>query len=198
MILRTVTFSGSAVKQSQYPVDNLPQIVFSGRSNVGKSSFINAMLNRKNIARVSQTPGKTRLINFFLINEAFYFVDIPGYGYANVSKQQIQDFQVMIENYLQSPNISLCILLLDIRRIPNEDDLLMYEYFKSLDSETLIVLTKADKLSNNQAASQKRKIKEKLGLDKDDKLLTFSSETFLNRDSIWDLIEDNVSRYGNE
>jgi len=193
-----VSFVGSAVSESQYPKDNLPQIVFSGRSNVGKSSFINGMLNRKKIARVSQTPGKTRLVNFFLINEAFYFVDIPGYGYANVSKKQLLDFQVMIEDYFQKGNISLCVLLLDIRRIPNEDDHLMYQYFQTLPSETLIVLTKSDKLSNNQAASQKRKIRQALNLREGVKMISFSSETMQNRDAIWDILEDNIARYSHE
>ncbi|MCK4552049.1 MAG: ribosome biogenesis GTP-binding protein YsxC, partial [Tenericutes bacterium] len=106
MILKKVEFVGSAVTKSQFPDNNLAQIVFSGRSNVGKSSFINALLNRKNMARVSQTPGKTRLINFFLINDGFYFVDIPGYGYARVSKKMILEFQAMIETYLLSEQIS--------------------------------------------------------------------------------------------
>ncbi len=196
MILRTVTFIGSAVSESQYPQDNLPQIVFSGRSNVGKSSFINALLNRKKIARVSQTPGKTRLVNFFLINSEFYFVDIPGYGYANVSKKQIIDFQIMIETYLKSDNISLFVLLLDIRRIPNDDDILMYNYFKTLDKEILIVLTKSDKLSNNQKNNQKRKISEMLGIENN--LIAFSSETLENKDLIWSVIADNVSRHTHE
>lgn len=197
MILQTIEFIGSAVKKSQFPVDNLPQIVFSGRSNVGKSSFINAMLNRKNIARVSQTPGKTRLVNFFLINKEFYFVDIPGYGYAKVNKKMIQDFQIMIESYLQTPTISLTVLLLDIRRIPNEDDLLMYEYFKAMNKEVLIVLTKSDKLSNNQKYNQIRKIKKALNARPTDYILPFSKETLESKDNIWDIIEDNVSRYSN-
>ncbi len=198
MIIRDVAFIGSAVQKSQYPKDNLPQIVFSGRSNVGKSTFINAMLNRKKIARVSQTPGKTRLINFFLINSDFYFVDIPGYGYANVSKKQLLEFQEIIEAYLQCPDISLAVLLLDIRRIPNEDDLLMYEYFKAMGFETLLVLTKADKLSNNQKATQKRKIKQIMNPREGDKLITFSSITNENKDHIWDLIEENTKRWSNE
>lgn len=198
MNIKSVVFTGSAVQESQYPQDNLPQIVFSGRSNVGKSSFINAMLNRKKIARVSQTPGKTRLVNFFLINDAFYFVDIPGYGYANVSKKQILEFQAMIETYLQQPNLHLCVLLLDIRRIPNEDDILMYEYFKSLDKEILIVLTKVDKLSNNQRANMTKKIKQTIHMRPEDKMIPFSSETQENRDRVWDEIEACVSRYSHE
>lgn len=194
MKLTSIDFYGSAVAKEQFPTDNLPQIVFSGRSNVGKSSFINAMLNRKNIARVSQTPGKTRLVNFFYINEAFYFVDIPGYGYANVSKKMLLDFQLMIETYLQSPEISLTVLLLDIRRIPNDDDLLMYDYFKSMHSDVLIVLTKADKLSNNKQFNQIKKIKQKLALGPNDQIIPFSSVTMKNREKIWDIIENNVKK----
>ncbi len=195
MILRTIEFTGSAVDKSGFPKDNLPQIVFSGRSNVGKSSFINAMLNRKKIARVSQTPGKTRLVNFFLINSSFYFVDIPGYGYANVSKTMIEDFQRMIEEYLETKAIHLTVLLLDIRRTPNEDDFLMYEYFKAMNTEILIVLTKADKLSNNQKFNMALKIKKLLNMREADQIITFSSETNENQDKVWSIIEDNLSRY---
>ena len=193
-----MTFFGSAVTKSQYPNDNLPQIVFSGRSNVGKSSFINALLNRKKIARVSQTPGKTRLVNFFNINDECYFVDIPGYGYANVSKKQLLDFQVMIETYLTSPNIALCVLLLDSRRIPNEDDLLMYEYFKSINKKILLILTKSDKLSNNQMATQKKKIIEKINPRKEDMIMTFSSVTMANREKVLDIISNHISGWLDE
>lgn len=196
--LKSVEFMGSAAKQFQFPIDNLPQIVFSGRSNVGKSSFINAMLNRKKIAKVSQKPGKTRLVNFFMINKNFYFVDIPGYGYAAVSKKQLEDFQILIETYLQEEAISLTILLLDVRRIPNQDDILMYEYFKSMHSEVMIVLTKSDKLSNNQKNNQVRKIKKALNPRDCDKFITFSAVTHENQDRIWDLIEDNVLRFKDE
>ncbi|MBN2876130.1 MAG: YihA family ribosome biogenesis GTP-binding protein [Bacilli bacterium] len=194
MIIKSVTFEGSAVGPKQYPKDNLPQIVFSGRSNVGKSSFINAMLNRKNIARVSQTPGKTRLVNFFLINEAFHFVDIPGYGYAKVNKQQIQDFQIIIEQYLLSQQVTLAVLLLDIRRTPNADDLLMYEYFKSLNVDILIVLTKADKLSNNQKFNQKKAIEKVIQPRPIDSFITFSAETMEHRDEIWEYIEEHLQK----
>ena len=194
MKLQTVEFITSAVETSQYPKDNLPQIVFSGRSNVGKSSFINAMLQRKKIAKVSQTPGKTRLINFFLINKSFYFVDIPGYGYANVNKQQIIDFQIIIERYFESGSVSLAVLLLDIRRLPNDDDLLMYEYFKTLGVDIILVLTKADKLSNNQRNNQIRKIKQIIKPREQDVFISFSAVTKTNRDEIWDLIEDHIKR----
>ena len=193
MIIKSVQFIGSAVKVHQFPKDNLPQIVFSGRSNVGKSSFINAILNRKNIARVSQTPGKTRLVNFFLINDMMYFVDIPGYGYANVSKKMILEFQEMIEAYLQSEQIKITVLLLDIRRVPNDDDQLMYEYFKSMDRNVLIVLTKADKLSNNQRFNQEKKIKQALSARPEDEMIMFSSVTMENKDLILDYIEKKIT-----
>ncbi len=190
MKIKTIEFVGSAVSKSQYPDDGLGQIVFSGRSNVGKSSFINSLLLSKNIARVSQTPGKTRLINFFLINKLFYFVDIPGYGYANVSKAEILRFASMIDEYLKNPLIKMAILLLDIRRVPNEDDLLMYEYFKSLNIKLLIVLTKADKLSNNQRVKQVNMIKNKLF--KEDVIIPYSTKSRINHDEIWTYLEKAV------
>ena len=192
MILRSVKFVTSAVKNTDYPKDSLPHIVFAGRSNVGKSSFINSLLNVKNIARVSQTPGKTRLINFFLINEKFYFVDIPGYGYANVSKNEILKFADMIDEYLQNPNIRLGVLLLDIRRVPNEDDLLMFDYFKAMGFSILIVLTKADKLSNNQKSKQTKLIKDALKFEIKENIITYSTKTKENRDLVWDYLEKAV------
>ena len=198
MILKNVRFVGSAVTASQFPKDNLPQIVFSGRSNVGKSSFINAMLNRKNIARISQTPGKTRLINFFLLNDDVYFVDIPGYGYANVSKQMLTDFHVMIDQYLSQGHIALAVLLLDIRRTPNEDDHLMFDYFRAHGFSVLCVLTKADKLSNNQIAKQKKIIKSAFDNDEGIQLVTFSAKTLLNREHLWEIIDQHVREWSHE
>lgn len=190
MILRSIEFITSAVKVTDYPKDKLPQVVFAGRSNVGKSSFINSILNVKNIARVSQTPGKTRLINFFMVNKEFYLVDIPGYGYANVSKQELIKFAEMIDEYLANSHIALGVLLLDIRRIPSEDDLLMYNYFKQVGFNTLIVLTKADKLSNNQKQKQIKLIKDKLQVGEN--MITYSTQTKENRDKIWELIQKAV------
>ena len=192
MKLTSSEFIISAVEQSDYPKDGRPQIVFSGRSNVGKSSFINALLNKKNIARVSQTPGKTRLINFFLINKDFYFVDIPGYGYAKVSHSEMIKFATMIDAYLQSKQAVLAVLLLDIRRKPSEDDLLMYQFFKSFGYDVLVVLTKADKLSNNQIFKQKRIIKQALDIDDLDQMIEYSIHSKVNHDKIWSLIETYV------
>jgi GTP-binding protein len=192
MKVKTSEFIISAVEEKDYPRDGMPQVVFSGRSNVGKSSFINALLNKKNIARVSQTPGKTRLINFFLINQSFYFVDIPGYGYAKVSHDEMIKFATMIDAYLKSKKASLAVLLLDIRRKPTEDDLLMYEFFKSFDYPVLLVLTKADKLSNNQIFKQKRVIKKELNIDEADQMIEYSIHSKVNHDDIWSIIENYV------
>ncbi|MGD9964128.1 MAG: ribosome biogenesis GTP-binding protein YihA/YsxC [Candidatus Izemoplasmatales bacterium] len=194
MIIKDAKFITSAVKKSDYPNDNLPQVVFAGRSNVGKSSFINSLLNIKNIARVSQTPGKTRLINFFLINNIFYLVDIPGYGYANVSKTEILKFAEMIDEYLQNPLIKLGVLLLDIRRVPNEDDLLMYNYFKSMGLEVLLVLTKADKLSNNQKINQRNLIKSRFQDNTITRIITYSTKTKENHEEIWNIINEVVEK----
>jgi len=196
MIIKSVKFIVSAVSRSGYPQDNLPQIVFAGRSNVGKSSFINSILNMKKIAKVSQTPGKTRLINFFLINEYFYFVDIPGYGYANVSKSKIVQFAEMIDEYLQNPQIVLGVLLLDIRRVPSNDDLLMFKYFKEMGIKTLLILTKADKLSKNQIVKQKKLIKQALPINENDFLITYSTQTKENQDEIWKFLEKAVDKNG--
>lgn len=193
MIIRNITFCGSAARKEQYPQDTLPQVVIAGRSNVGKSSFINAMLNNYKVAKVSQTPGKTRLINFFLINENFYFVDIPGYGYANVNKDMLEHFRISIEEYLQtSMYLSTALLLLDIRHTPTQDDLLMYEYFKKRHLHIIIILTKADKLSNNQRFKQVKIIKEKLNARPGDQMILFSSVTKENRELIWDTIESKI------
>jgi GTP-binding protein len=192
MKVKTSEFIISAVEEKDYPKDGMPQVVFSGRSNVGKSSFINALLNKKNIARVSQTPGKTRLINFFLINQSFYFVDIPGYGYAKVTHDEMIKFATMIDAYLKSKKASLAVLLLDIRRKPTEDDLLMYDFFKSFDYPVLLVLTKADKLSNNQIYKQKRVIKKALDIDETDQMIEYSIHSKVNHDEIWSIIEKYV------
>jgi len=183
--IQKVEFIRSAVETSQYPTDGLPQIVLAGRSNVGKSSFINAILNRKKIAKVSSTPGKTRLVNFFLINDRFYFVDIPGYGYAKVSKDMKESFQYTIENYLEnSKSLTRAIQLLDIRHLPTSDDLIMINYFRQKGIPILFIMTKADKLSSNQRAKSVKEIKAKLQWNEMDKLFLFSSVTKENQEEI--------------
>ncbi|MGD9909303.1 MAG: ribosome biogenesis GTP-binding protein YihA/YsxC [Candidatus Izemoplasmatales bacterium] len=190
MIIKNVEFVVSAVNPSQYPTDTHPEIVLTGRSNVGKSSFINALLNHSKLARVSATPGKTRLINFFRINHSFYFVDIPGYGYANVSQEMKVKFQKYIETYFESSSkIKLVIQLLDIRHLPTADDLLMISYLKSKNIKILYVFTKSDKLSNNQRQKSLKGIFEKLQLTKEDTHFIFSSVTKLNREEILNYLD---------
>lgn len=194
MIIKNVEFVISAVSPSQYPADLLPEIVLTGRSNVGKSSFINALLNHSKLAKVSATPGKTRLINFFRINESFYFVDIPGYGYANVSQEMKTKFQKYIETYFEtSSKIKLVVQLLDIRHLPTADDLLMISYLKSKNIKILYVFTKADKLSNNQRQKSLKGIFEKLQLAKEETHFIFSSVTKVNRDEILNYLETILS-----
>lgn len=198
MIIKEAKFLTSAVDPSNYPKDNLAQIVFSGRSNVGKSSFINSILNIKNIARVSQTPGKTRLINFFLVNQSFYFVDIPGYGYAKVSHEEMKRFAFMIDEYLKSKQSQFAVLLLDIRRKPNPDDLLMYEFFKTFGYKVLMILTKADKLSNNQINTQKRLIQSTIEPEEGDMMIEYSVKTKVNHDRILSIFDQYVQGDMNE
>ncbi len=186
MIIRSIQLVISAAERRQFPQDGLPQVLLAGRSNVGKSSFINAILNNHKVARVSQTPGKTRLANFFLINQAFYLVDLPGYGFASVDKATKNGFHALIESYLEaSPSLRLAVLLLDIRRVPNADDKLMKSVFAARGLAVLHVLTKADKLSNNQRASAIKQIRTTLGLAESEVTVLFSAKTKENRDLVW-------------
>jgi len=185
------TFITSATKPNEFPEPRLPEIVIAGRSNVGKSTFINAVLNRKNLARTSQKPGKTRLLNFFRVNDAFYFVDVPGYGFAHAGKQTILSFKTMIETYLErSGYIRGAVLLLDVRRIPNDDDHLMMDYFHSRGIPVLFVLTKSDKPSRNQLAVQQRKIRQQLEFYPEDACFTFSALSRQNKEVILNVIAD--------
>ena len=144
-----------AVRQSQYPIDNKPEFLLVGRSNVGKSSFINTLIERKNFARTSSKPGKTQTLNFYLVNESFYLVDVPGYGYASVSKDKQKKFGLMIEEYLKNrPNLKHVFLLIDYRHKPTEDDVLMYEFLKYYNLDITIVATKYDKIGKNNRIKQ--------------------------------------------
>ncbi len=165
MKIRDIQMNMSAVKKEQYPDDGLPQIAFVGRSNVGKSSSINTLLNRKRMARVSQTPGKTRTINFYKINREFYLVDLPGYGYAKLSKEEKASWgKVMEEYFINSKNLVHVFILVDIRHEPKEDDLMMIEFVRHYDIPVSIIATKADKVTRNDAAKSKIAIKKKLNL----------------------------------
>ena len=178
MRIKQSEFITSAVKQSQYPVDNRVEVAFVGRSNVGKSSIINALTNRRKLAKVSQTPGKTRLINFFLINNDFYLVDLPGYGYAKVSKKEKESWGKVIETYLNGrEELRRVILLVDSRHKPTADDVMMNEWIKHYGYDVIVVATKSDKLSNNNLRKSEKVIRDTLKLDKEDKLYFYSSLT---------------------
>ena len=176
----------SAAKAEQFPRVIIPEIALSGRSNVGKSSFINTVLGRKGLARTSQRPGKTQTLNFYLINDRFHFVDVPGYGYAKVSKSEREAWGRVIEEYIQDrEQMKGIVQLVDIRHKPTEDDILMYQWLKHYGHEVLIVATKADKISRGKQAKHLKIIKEQLDLDPADKLIPFSSETGQGKDQAW-------------
>ena len=182
-----------AVRQSQYPTDNKPEFLLVGRSNVGKSSFINTLIERKNFARTSSKPGKTQTLNFYLVNNAFYLVDVPGYGYAAVSKDKQKKFGLMIEEYLKNrPNLKHVFLLIDYRHKPTEDDVLMYEFLKYYNLDITIVATKYDKISKNNRIKQDKLIKDTLKFSEDDNFVTFSTITKKGRAEILDILESKI------
>lgn len=187
MIIKTSDFEISAVKREQYPTDDKPEIAFVGRSNVGKSSIINALTNRKKLAKVSQTPGKTRLINFFLINDEFHLVDLPGYGYAKVSKKEQESWGKTIETYLidRAP-LKRVVLLVDSRHKPTSDDILMYEWIKHYGYNIVVVATKSDKISNNDLFKSKKTITDTLKLTDNDEFYFFSSLNKKGKDELID------------
>ncbi len=190
MIVKNPQFEISAVKPAQYPKNDLPQIVLVGKSNVGKSSFINTMLNRKSLARTSNTPGKTRQINFYNIDNNFYFVDLPGYGYSKLSKEEQVNMGRFIEDYLQKcQNIALIVLLLDIRHKPTADDAHMFEYIKRTNLPFMLIANKADKIAVTKVDMELEKIKETLGLSFST-LLPFSAERKIYSDAVWREIEN--------
>ncbi|WP_288221998.1 ribosome biogenesis GTP-binding protein YihA/YsxC [uncultured Clostridium sp.] len=181
-------FVTSAVKKDQYPTTGLSEIAFVGRSNVGKSSIINALTNRRKLAKVSQTPGKTRLINFFIINNnEFYLVDLPGYGYAKVSKSEKASWGNTIETYLSGRNeLKRVVLLVDSRHKPTADDIQMHEWIKFYGYDEVIIATKSDKLSNNELRKSEKLIRETLKLTKEEKLYFFSSVNKKGKDELVD------------
>lgn len=185
MDIKKSEFIISAVNKSQYPKDGRPEIAFVGRSNVGKSSLINTVTNRRKLAKTSSTPGKTRLINYFLINDSVYFVDLPGYGYARVSKKEQMSWGKMIEGYLtESENLKKVILLVDCRHKPTKDDVMMYSWIKHFGVEVVIVGTKSDKLSKNQLFKSDKIIRETLQLQSDDEIIYFSSLNKSGKDKL--------------
>ncbi len=174
---------------SKLPEHSLPEIAFAGKSNVGKSSLINALLNRKALARTSSQPGKTQTINFYNINESFYFVDLPGYGYAKVSQEIREKWGKMIERYLkQSKVLKLVCLLVDIRHAPSENDKIMYEWIVYQGYQPVILATKLDKIKRSAKEKQIKLIRESLGATKETVILPFSAETKQGREEVWQLI----------
>jgi GTP-binding protein len=190
MIIKSAEFITSAVKPAQYPDQGLPEIAFAGRSNVGKSSLINCLVNRRNLVKTSATPGKTRLINFFNINGRLIFVDLPGYGYAKVSRAEQKTWGPMVETYLTGRTaLKGAALLVDLRRQPREDEFLLLELFSRHAIPFIIILTKADKLKKIAREKQHQSIAADFGLDKNS-LILFSAKSGLGKEEILAAIED--------
>lgn len=193
MIIKNAEFTISATNPKQYPKDDLPQIVLVGKSNVGKSSFINTMVNRKKLARTSSDPGKTRLINFYKVNNEFYFVDLPGYGFSKMSKAQQVEVGNFIEEYLQkSPNIALILFLVDIRHNPTSNDKLMYDYIISQNLPCIIIANKADKIAVTKVNDNVKNIQDSLNPLHDLKFMPFSSERKIYSEDLWNEIANTL------
>lgn len=194
MIIKNSDYAVSAVREDQYPKDNLPEIALAGRSNVGKSSLINTLLKRKNLARTSSKPGKTQTLNFYIVNEEFYLVDVPGYGYAKVSQKQREAFGEMIQDYLETrPNLKGLIILVDARHEPTKDDIAMYDYAQYLNLPILVVCTKMDKIKKSQINKVLSNLKKHLDLNYENvSVLTFSSVSKLHVKELGDWIEKHL------
>jgi len=189
MDIKNARYELTAVKPEQYPAHHLPEVAMVGRSNVGKSSMINALLNRKNLARVAAEPGKTREINFYNIDNALYLVDLPGYGYARVCKAEKASWGEMIETYLYSrKQLQLILMLVDIRHAPSEDDQLMFEWLVTKGWPRLVVATKLDKITRGRISKRLQDIRSTLAMDPDETLIPFSAVSGRGRDEIWNQI----------
>lgn len=180
----------SAVRPEQYPATQIPEIALAGRSNVGKSSFINTLINRKNLARTSSKPGKTQTLNFYLIEQAFHFVDVPGYGYAKVSKTEKAKWGQMIETYLtEREQLQAVISVVDARHEPSKDDIQMYQFLKYYDIPTIVVATKIDKIPRGKWNKHESMIKKALDFQSEDDFILFSAETKHGKEAAWTAIE---------
>ena len=189
MKIETSNLEVIAVRTSQYPTDNRNEFLLCGRSNVGKSSFINTLLQRKNYAHTSSKPGKTQTLNFYLCNDSFYLVDVPGYGYASVSKEQQRKFGLMIEEYIKSrENLKAVFLLVDFRHKPDQNDVLMYNYLKYYEIPTIIVATKYDKVKEKDKVKAEKQLIETLNVQETDKVVLFSSITKKGREEIYNIL----------
>ena len=190
MVIKNVSLETVIGVTSKIPDNQLPEIAFAGKSNVGKSSLIHALMNRKSLARTSAQPGKTQTINFYNINDELYFVDLPGYGYAKVSQQEKEKWGKMIEKYLhRSKVLQAVFLLVDIRHEPSANDRQMYEWILANGYHPIVIATKLDKINRSQIAKQVKLVKQGLGVDKDTIVIPFSAETKQGREEIYDLID---------
>ncbi|ALS74319.1 ribosome biogenesis GTP-binding protein YihA/YsxC [Planococcus maritimus] len=180
----------SAVRPAQYPETELPEFALAGRSNVGKSSFINKLIGRKSMARISSKPGKTQTLNFYKIEEDLFFVDVPGYGYAKVSKSEREAWGKMIETYITSrEQLRAVVQIVDLRHPPSKDDQMMYDFMKHYNIPCIIIATKADKIPKGKWDKHKKIVREGLDMEKGDPLIVFSSETGLGQEAAWQEIE---------
>ncbi|MFI3209995.1 MAG: ribosome biogenesis GTP-binding protein YihA/YsxC [Peptostreptococcaceae bacterium] len=199
MKIRSSEITMSAVNKSQYPIDDLPEIAMVGRSNVGKSSTVNTLLNRRNFARVSQTPGKTRTINFYLINKEFFFVDLPGYGYAKISKSEKEKWGAIMERYLgEREELCAIFLLVDIRHAPSKDDIAMYDWIKHFGYDCVVIATKSDKIARGQYQKHISIIRKTLQMDKEEKVIPISSLKKTGVEDVWNEIVNQYQKHGYE
>lgn len=190
MVIKSVNLETVCGITSRLPEHEKPEVAFAGKSNVGKSSLINALMNRKSYARISATPGKTQTINFYNINDAMYLVDLPGYGYAKVSEKEKIQWGKLVERYLYgSPRLKAVFLLIDIRHAPSENDRMMYRWILDKGFQPIMILTKLDKLKRSQVQKQIKVVREGLDLVPGTKVIAFSSVTKQGRDEIWEMIE---------
>ena len=190
MKINSVFLKILATRKSQYPDDELPEFLLVGRSNVGKSSFINTLMNQKNLARTSSTPGKTQTLNFYLVNNSFYIVDVPGYGFAQINREMQRKMGLLIEEYLENrKELKRVFMIVDFRIKPTEDDILMYQFLKYYDIPVTVILNKCDKVGGSKSEKNMKIIKEHLELAKDDNMIMFSSLNSKGRDEVLKLIE---------
>lgn len=197
MKIKDVQMNLSAVDSRHYPEDNLPQVAFVGRSNVGKSSTINTLLNRRSIARVSSSPGKTRTINFYMVNEQFYLVDLPGYGYAKLSKSEKEHWGKMMQDYfIKSKNLIHLFLLIDIRHEPKDTDIQMYEFAKYWNIPVSVIATKSDKLKRSQLQKHTSAIRKGLKLAPEEKIYPLSSLNKTGQEAVWEQMKAIYEEHG--
>lgn len=193
MVIKNVSLETVCGITSKIPDNPYPEVAFSGKSNVGKSSLINALMNRKSLARTSSQPGKTQTINFYNVNDALYFVDLPGYGYAKVSQELKAKWGKMIENYLRkSKQLKLVFLLVDIRHEPSENDRTMYDWVQKMGFQPVVIATKLDKINRSQTQKQVKLIREGLRASKETVIIPFSAETKQGRDEIYALLDQTI------